>query len=405
VRRTLAIAAAAIAGAVVGGTVMMTVQARGQSPPAPPRTVTTPVAVEPAPTATTASPGEAGLLLLAWTPGGLPAGLDTAAAAVPGVDTAAIVRSDPINLVRSIDAGGSVVDEPAAGWAVPIDAIAIEPAVHASVVPTGDRAVVAGLGPSEAILSETSARLRRLGPGGRLEFAGGGRVAVTAIVPDETIGGAEVAVDVATGHALGVETPRALLVAHVGDRAAVEAAIAGAVPVGVPVRFRATGETPFLRAGDAVLPQAVVKDIFGEFAYRPPAAGERAVEVHPEWVAANIATAHLPLLGAVRCHRAVLPALEAAMGDLERAGLASVVPPGGFDGCWVPRLVQPGAALSHHSWGIALDLNYANNPTCVASGQDPRLVEALRGAGFGWGGEWLCPDPAHFEYVSPPARR
>jgi hypothetical protein len=227
---------------------------------------------------------------------------------------------------------------------------------------------------------------------------------VAAVVPDETVGAAEVVVDRATGVRLGIATPRALLVAHAGDRVAVEAALAQAQALapGGAVRFRAPGETPYLRAGDAVLPQVVLKDVFGEFAYRRGPPGDRAVQIDPAWVAANIAEADLPVLGRVRCHRAVLAALEAALAGLEAHGLASVVAPGGFDGCWVPRLIRPGTPLSHHSWGVALDLNYRLNPSGVTSVQDPRLVEALERAGFGWGGRWLVPDPAHFEYVAPP---
>ena len=42
-----------------------------------------------------------------------------------------------------------------------------------------------------------------------------------------------------------------------------EAAVRGLVPNGTPVRIRGPGETPFLREGDAVLPQAIVKERFG----------------------------------------------------------------------------------------------------------------------------------------------
>ncbi|MGH9117930.1 MAG: M15 family metallopeptidase [Acidimicrobiales bacterium] len=405
--RILVLGAATVVGVLVGGGTMLAVQGGQARDGAPsmvrPRPSPSPT-VAPIPPTGTDGPDEQELLL-AWTSGGLPSGLGAIAATIPGVTAAAVVGGDPVDLVRSLDGDGKVVDEPAPGWFIPIDAIAVDPSTFAAVVPAADRATVASLGAAEALLGDTSARLRRIGVGGRLELAGGGVVAISGVVPDETIGGAELAVDRATGALLGITTERALLVAHAADRAAVEAALASAVPAGVPVRFRARGETPYLRAGDAVLPQIVIKDVFGEFAYRPGPAGERAVELDPEWVAANIGEAELPLLGRVRCHRAVLPAIEAAMRDLELANLASVVGPEDFDGCFVPRLVRPGAPLSHHSWGIAVDLHYADNPTAVVSAQDPRLVEALLRAGFGWGGGWLVPDPAHFEYVAPPSAR
>ncbi|MGH9247345.1 MAG: M15 family metallopeptidase [Acidimicrobiales bacterium] len=338
-------------------------------------------------------------VLLAWTPGGLPPGLDAAVAGLAGVKQAVVVRGDPVDLRRSIDANGLVVDEPTAGWFIPLDAVAFDPTRYAAVAPAADRAKFVAVGPGEALLGETSARLRRLGPGGQLELAGGDTVSVAGVVPDETIGGAELAVDLATGERLGVATPRALLVAYAGDRAAFEAAIAQAVPAGTPVRFRAPGETPFLRAGDAVLPQIVLKDLFGEFSYRPGATDQRDVELDPAWVADNIGAAEVPVVGRVRCHRAVLDTLAGMMGEVEAAGLAATIRT--FDGCWVPRLVRPGAALSHHAWGVAIDVNFADNPTSVRSLQDPRLVEIFERWGFAWGGTWLIPDPAHFEYLRP----
>jgi hypothetical protein len=29
------------------------------------------------------------------------------------------------------------------------------------------------------------------------------------------------------------------------------------------------------------------------------------------------------------------------------------------------------------------------------------VVEVMRRQGFGWGGEWLVPDPSHFELTRP----
>ena len=53
--------------------------------------------------------------------------------------------------------------------------------------------------------------------------------------------------------------------------------------------------------------------------------------------------------------------------------------------------------MSHHAWGAALDLNVDGNPRGSFSTQDERLVEVMAHHGFGWGGAWLVPDPAHYE--------
>src|SRR5205085_5969866 len=88
------------------------------------------------------------------------------------------------------------------------------------------------------------------------------------------------------------------------------------------VRIRRAGVRPFLRAGDDVLPQALVKQRFGEFAIRRSATGFR---IDPAWVAAHIQTRQLPVLGAVTCNRAVLADLAAVMAELVSRKLTGLV--------------------------------------------------------------------------------
>ena len=76
--------------------------------------------------------------------------------------------------------------------------------------------------------------------------------------------------------------------------------------------------------------------------------------------------------------------------------------PAGFAGCWNPRYIRPttgrSSGISRHAWGAAVDLNAESNPQGSAGTQDPRLVEVMLEWGFTWGGDWLVPDPMHFEY-------
>ena len=167
---------------------------------------------------------------------------------------------------------------------------------------------------------------------------------------------------------------------------------------GRPARFRTPAETTWLRHGDAVVPQARIKEAYGEFAHRP-AAG-RSIEIDPRWVDGNIVTRTVPILGPVTCHRAVLGPLGEAMQDLVLANLAHLVDTGGFAGCWAPRRIAAGAPLSRHAWGVAVDLNIGANPRGSFSTQDDRLVEVMARHGFGWGGTWLVPDPGHYEAVA-----
>lgn len=387
----LAAIAAVAAVAAAAGTAAMQGDSATTTTTTTTMTTTGPVAV----TAPPPAPGPG--VLLVWTTGSLPPAALAAAAAAPGVDAVAVVRSGRADLVASTGADGTPVDDVADGFVIPLDVAAVDPATYAEVVPAADRAAVAALGPGEAILGETSAALRELGPGGRLQLAGGTTLAVVAVVPDTSVGAAEVVVDAATGAALGVDTPRAALIAHDGDRAAIEAGVAGAA-AGTPLRFRAPGETPYLRAADAVLPQAVVKAAFGEFAYRP-GRGADAVVPDPEWVAAAIVDAEVPVLGTVRCHRAIVEPLRRAMAAIEAEGLGDELAAAGFDGCFVPRFLRGGSTLSRHTWGIALDVGFGANPTNATPAQHERVVELLAEEGFTWGGTWLELDPAHFEMV------
>jgi hypothetical protein len=348
------------------------------------------------PTAPVRPPPGSDNVLLAWTPGRLPKGVDAAVGALPGVTGVASVSLDLLSVVETESAKGAEVDTAPAGFAYPLEAIAVSPADYRRFLPETERALLDRLTGDGAWLGTTSAAIRRLGPGGRLRLPKGSELTVTAVVPDDVIGAAEVIVSHATGSSLGVVTPRYLLISYKGDRLAVEAAVRSAFE-GLPVRLRAPGETPFLRYGDAVLSQSLIKAEFGEFAYRM--LDERSFEPDPGWVAENIVTTELPLLGQVTCHRSVVPLVRNAMAELRKRDLGSLVDPEEFAGCWNPRLIAPGRGISRHAWGAALDINWEGNPTGIGSDQDPRLVDAMVKQGFTWGGPWLIPDPAHFEWV------
>ena len=390
-----------------GGPLTDTDHPAEQGASAAPGPVPAPVSAEAADRGGQGEPEEPALpaapaVLLAWTPGGLDAGIAAAATADPTVAATSVVRGGVVDLVASRDAGGATVDEPAPGWAIPLDTVAIAPEAHARFASGSDRATVAGLGDGRALLGATSAELRRLGPGSVIDLAGGGSVTVAGVVSDTAIGGAEMAVDLATGERLGLGVDRYLLAAYDGARAALEGRLRSSLPAGTAVRFRGPGETPFLRNGDAVLPQVLIKQRFGEFAYRP-GAGD-GFDQDPAWQDRNLVTVDLPIIGQARCHREVADALAGALGEVASANLAGLIDPDGFAGCWNARTTRAGTSVSRHAWGVAVDLNFGANPTGLDSVQDPRLVAIFRRWGFTDGSGWLVPDAGHFEYVSPPRR-
>jgi D-alanyl-D-alanine carboxypeptidase len=363
------------------------------------------VASTPAPRSTATLPARratapADRVLLAWTPGRLPAGLAGRVRRAPRVRAVTVVGGGLLGLARSVDADGRPVDRPPGGMRVPLEAIGFDPATYPAFLPASARTVFRRLGTDQVLLGSTSARLRRLGPGGRLRL-GGRWLTVAGVVDDQAVGAAEVALTRAGAARLGVSTDRYLLLAYRGGWAGVAGAVRRALPAGLSLRLRGPGETPFFRAGDAVLPQAMIKERFGEFAWRSLAGG--AFLQDPAWQAASLVTSRVPILGPVRCNRVLLPALAGAMGELQRRNLAGLVDPAAYAGCWNPRMTRSGSGVSRHAWGAAVDLNVAGNPTGLAPAQDPRLVEVMERWGFTWGGRWLVPDPAHFEYLRPPA--
>jgi D-alanyl-D-alanine carboxypeptidase len=383
------LAAAAGLGILVGAIATAAIQDSSGAPPAAPERRVKEVPVP--------EPNEH--VLLVWTSGGMPADLADRVAALPGVARVTAARGDLVNLTASFAGDGRAVDSPAPGFTVPIDALAFDPQSYAPFFDGAAQPQLRALPPGQALLGATSAEFRRLGPGGVVRLDNGAQVTVAGVVDDEVVGAAELVVEMTTAPAVGIETVRFLLVAYSSDRPDIERSIAALVP-DAAVRFRARGETPYLRHGDAVLPQALIKARFGEFSYRPSSG--RDVLEDPGWPQENIVTEAVPILGRITCHRAVLPAVEGAMRELEERNLAALVDPSGYRGCWVPSLITPSGGVSRHSWGVALDLNFSNNPTGLASAVDPRLIEVMDRWGFISGANYLVPDPGHFEYLRPP---
>lgn len=133
----------------------------------------------------------------------------------------------------------------------------------------------------------------------------------------------------------------------------------------------------------------------GSFSYRLLGGGR--IQPDPAWVAAHIRTERVPLLGAVTCHRVVLPQLRAALAEVEAAGLGDEIRPGEYAGCYHPRFIAGTTTLSLHSFGIALDLNVPGNQRGTVGEMDRRVVAILERWGFAWGGRWAWTDPMHFE--------
>ena len=346
--------------------------------------------------------------ILAWTVGGLPPGFAAAVRRLPGVVHVVVVSSGTAQLSRTLAAGGAVVSKPPAGMFIPVEVASADPAALAPFWPARLRPDLTALAHGQALLGTTSAAIRHLGRGGELVFSPPSGTASTfplrvgGVVPDAAVGAAEVFVGPRAAVALEVTRRRYLLVDPGGAVPAelVERGIRSVLPAGALLRLRTRSQTPFLRQGDAVLAPVMVKKLFGEFAADPTANAGGWFTMSPAWARRHIVTAAVPILGRVTCNRRIIPQLRAALEEVQARGLANLIDPGDYGGCYTPRLLSaadPSAGPSHHAWGIAIDINVSRNPFGGTPTQDPRIVAIFRRWGFTWGGRWLFPDGMHFE--------
>lgn len=342
------------------------------------------------------------LLLLAWASGGLPDRTQRVLQRQPQVQrvTTVIAGVDWLTATRTHD--GSFIEEQPPGFAVPLEVAVIDPEQYAAFAPPAERAKILALEEGEALLAATQAELRSLDGNGILELVDR-RLTVAGTVSDVATNGYELLVSGPPPAAWERSDRFVLFHLRTAEaRRAIERRLDRLLRPGQTFRVRAKGETPFLRHGDAVLPQMAIKDVFGEFAARPRSDG--SIDVDPAWRGKNIVTGTVPVLGRVTCHRILIPQLRQALRQVAQEGLGFTINTAQYGGCYGPRFIgsTPGGRLSHHAWGVAIDLNVAENAFGTKADQDPRLVEIFEDHGFTWGGRWLVPDGMHFEWVSFP---
>ena len=339
-------------------------------------------------------------IYLAWTTGGLPPGFREAVRGLPNVRQSLVVAAGTAWLTRAVSARGRA-EAPPQGLAYPIEVAAVDPSEVVRFLPRPARRVAALLGRGEGVLGSSAARVRKMGAGSTLSF-GTTAVRVAAVLPDRLIGAKELLVSRHVGWRMGITRDRYALLrltTPLSDRA-LALLLRRIVPAAQALRVRAPGETRFLREADAAIPPVRLKLAFGEFAARPEGG---YLFLDPSWVRANIARERVPILGTVLCNVELFQQLRGALGDVVRRGLAGLIKPSEYGGCYSPRFAMrdPRAGISHHSWGAAIDINVTENPYGARPSMDPRIVRIFKHWGFRWGGDWLIPDGMHFEYGRP----
>ena len=338
--------------------------------------------------------------LLAWTTGQLPTGLAASARELPGVTAATEVRIGLAWLSSWADADASAPSTPPTGFRIPVEVAAIDPEQYAALVPPATRSRFLDLSEGGALLGRTGAELRGIDDRGTLQIRDIS-LPVKGVVDDDLVASHEVIVSRETGESLGIEKAKYMLLALSpgADVEEITEGLRNLVPAGKRLAVRSPGETPVFRPGGALLPQAELKKLFGEFAGQP-GTGSR-IRMDPRWMEENTTNASIPLLGVVRCHKAIIPQLRGAFEEVVSSGLSHLVRRNDYAGCFAPRFLSTDqqGGISHHAWGVAFDINASQNPLGAKPRLDPRLVEIMESWGFTWGGRWLVPDGMHFEYL------
>ncbi len=295
---------------------------------------------------------------------------------------------------------GEAVQEANPGHFIPMSSLAVDPGRASPLI---GAEVAEALAAGSVVFGATSADLRGAQVGDEVEFIGWDgsvqRLPVGAIAPDTDVWWTELAFSETTAASFGFVRKSSMVVW--GFRAQDEIVID--LWTRLPkVRLRiGSPDDPW--DPDSVLPTVLVKQRFGEFSYRPTGVGD-AVVIEQAWKDENIVDVTLPLLGPFKCHRAVVPYLRSAIGEVINLGLWEHIDRRDFQirgGCFNARLIRggdKGGAVSRHTWGIAIDINPGDNPYGGRIGMDPDIAAVFQKWGFAWGGGWTYSDGGHFEW-------
>jgi hypothetical protein len=357
-------------------------------PPPPPSASALPGTPEPA-------VREPAVAFAVWSQTDLPAGAVRAAEVVDGVVAIGRIDAGDVEL-RAIVHGGRARHpngKQLSALAVPPGPLDYSPALQPVA-----RALAAG----DVAVNVATAAFRRIAMGDTVRVGAGARVVslrVGAMYRNDSLFANELALPPRAARALGVDQARALIVAARPNGANTTAdAIVKATGGDARVRTLEGGGDD---TQSTVLPEAEIHKLFGSFSYvRGP--GDSIIP-DPRWVDYSITSWKVPVIGVVRCHRNIIAQLYYAMAEIEQRGLADLIHT--YDGCYVARMQRlDDTRLSAHAYGIAIDLNAAENAQGATPVIDARIVEIMKRWGFAWGGEFDVPDGMHFEFARYPAR-
>lgn len=369
----------------------------GSPAAAPPRTTT------PTPTSTPGSTVQMPPATVIWITGGLPTGLSGDLTGLSRVTHEVTLVAGVAWLTRSTAAGGAIVDSPAKPYGIPIEVFAADPGAYAPFLPPSiKKDFTKALRAGEAVLGQTSATLRKVGVGGELRFTST-NIKVAMVVPDAVVGASEMFLSRVTAAKIGLTQDQFALVdlSKPMTDASLGAKIQPLVPAGKVLAVRAPGESVYLRPDGNDVPAVFLKSRFGEFDGHPDPASPGTIVIDPIWLGTHTETRTVPILGKVTCNTLFFPQLIGALDEIQNKGLASSIH--STQGCYGPRTVSiDSTELSPHAWGVAFDINAAQNVTGSKPNQDRKMVKIFEKWGLRWGGRFPLPDGMHFEFLRPP---
>lgn len=341
--------------------------------------------------------------VVVWESGGLSQTTIEAARVAASTQSADVFlrRSGTLRLM-GVTRAGSDVQRPEQGYGYPMSVLSVDP---------GDPLMapdeIARIPDGAVVMSQRSADLRGAQIGDVLELEGwNGEVIglrLADVLPDGALDWYEIVMTTATADRLDLDRQAAMVLEAPNGTALVSALRwfirAPTVRIGTPANP--------IEFTDRTLPTIILKERFGEFAFRPTGRGD-GIAIQQEWLDANIVTIDLDGLGPFRCNRGVIPYLRAAVDELHRRDLMGVIDYTDFQlagGCFNPRLMRggdKGFALSRHAWGVAIDFNPSTNRYGGETTLPEEVGAVMRRWGFSWGATWTVPDGMHFEWARTP---
>ena len=137
----------------------------------------------------------------------------------------------------------------------------------------------------------------------------------------------------------------------------------------------------------------LIKKFGNPFLNRNQVEAAMIVWVIPQDIAENIPA----LPEKIFCNALMVNPLEIAFRALIRLGLHTEIKT--YDGCFNIRLSRSGTVISKHAWGLAIDLNAADNPLNGKVTWSKPFLEVWREGKWTLGADWTKPkDGMHFQW-------